>query len=247
MSIGRSPSRGLRVGGAPARLAPHPTTSAGPRSLPRISRGPAVVTGTVLIVGVLAHEVEGMLRSGQGPRLPAEAVCPACGGALGSWGQRGYRRYVRAEGVTHTIWIARAVCQACGVTHALSPSFLLARRRDMVATIGRALIAAARGQGQLQIAERLVRAPATVRGWLRRLRAVAGERAGVLWVLAARLGIQAPRPPPHPPAPLGALVDALAAAHRGARALLGPEGLPDVWGFLSAATGGRLLANTSRP
>src|SRR6266487_1254691 len=49
---------------------------------------------SVLIVGVVAGEVEGMLAARVGPRPPAGARCPDCDGELrGCWA--GYERWVR--------------------------------------------------------------------------------------------------------------------------------------------------------
>src|SRR3990172_10489991 len=61
-------------------------------SCPRAAGGRLL--SSVLIVGVAAAEVEGMLERGVGPGLPEDPRCPVCGERLrGCW--RGYRRAVR--------------------------------------------------------------------------------------------------------------------------------------------------------
>src|SRR3990172_3561923 len=58
-------------------------------SCPRAAGGRLL--SSVLIVGVAAAEVEGMLERGVGPGLPEDPRCPVCGERLrGCW--RGYRR-----------------------------------------------------------------------------------------------------------------------------------------------------------
>jgi Domain of unknown function (DUF6431) len=204
-----------------------------------------VLTGSVLIVGVLAGEVEPMLRAGLGPALGADLRSPCCGAPLAPWG-RGYRRYVRRGAEVGTLQVARAVCRRCRGTHALLPSFLVARRRDLVGTIGAACELAAAGAGHRPIALRLSVPATTARGWLRRLRARAGDLGARLWALAQALGALAARPPPAPAA-LAALCDALRVAHGAAAERLGEAGLVDRWSLAALASGGRLLSNTNRP
>ena len=87
----------------------------------------------MVIVGVRESEVESALDEGSGPDLPDGARCPACGGELGRWGS--YRRWARRREETRRLRIARAICRACGRTHALLPSFLYARRIDLAELI----------------------------------------------------------------------------------------------------------------
>lgn len=61
----------------------------------------------MLIVRVFEHEVESVLRSGEGPVLERGAVCPGCQGKLSPWGS--YRRYVRQEAATQ-LRVRRAIC-----------------------------------------------------------------------------------------------------------------------------------------
>lgn len=121
----------------------------------------------------------------------------------------------------------------------LLPVFALLRRQDLVELIGRAVVARAAGDGQRPIAAAVGVARSTLRGWLSRL----VERAGrirahftrwALWADPSLAGIE--------PAgtPVGDAVTAIVAA---AQAV----GATSVWRFASAATGGRLLCNTSAP
>jgi len=85
----------------------------------------------------------------------------------------------------------------------------------------------------------------TVRGWLRRLRARADVLRGWFVGLAVELAEPPARPPPGRSG-LGLLVGAIADAFLAARLRFGPGAVKGgVWAFSSAATTGRLLANTS--
>jgi len=115
------------------------------------------------------------------PRLD----CPGCGRAMGWWS--GYVRWVRVQGRVWRVWVRRARCAPCRVTHALLPSFVLARRVDAVEVIGAALERAAAGVGLRPIAAWLGVPHSTVRGWRRRF----VRRAGLLaaWRVAHRRGV----------------------------------------------------------
>jgi len=169
--------------------------------------------------------------------------CPACAGELGSWGS--YPRRVRVGRAKFRLLIRRARCGACERTHALLPGFLLARRLDAVDAIGCALGMAAEGRGYRPIAAALGRSVSTVRGWLRRL----SVRADLLRGWFVGLAVEMAEPPVRAPpvaSPLGLLVRAIADAFLAARLRLGPGAVTGgVWAFCSAATSGRLLANTS--
>ncbi|MGH2929428.1 MAG: helix-turn-helix domain-containing protein [Solirubrobacteraceae bacterium] len=186
-----------------------------------------------------------MLRAGNGPSLSAGMRCPACSGELGSWG--GYRRRVRVGRARFRLLVRRACCRSCARTHALLPGFLLARRLDVVDAIGCALGMAAEGRGYRPIAAALGRSPMTVRGWLRRLRARADLLRGWFVALAVEMAEPPARAPPETSSsPMGLLVGAIADAFLAARLRLGPGAVTGgVWAFGSAATSGRLLANTS--
>ena len=198
----------------------------------------------MVIVGVRESEVESALDEGSGPELPDGARCPACGGELGRWGS--YRRWARRREETRRLRIARAVCRACGRTHALLPSFLYARRMDLAELILGALELAAEGRGHRPAAARAGVPEATARGWLRRARHfAAGRRAGFL-ALAVELGALPPRSPP-PSGSLAAFTEAVGLAHRAAKKRFGASAPTSKAAFSAAASGGLLLANTDRP
>lgn len=198
----------------------------------------------MVIVGVRESEVESALGEGSGPELPADARCPACGGELGRWGS--YRRWARRREEVHLLRIARAICRACGRTHALLPSFLYGRRTDLAEMIFGALEMAARGRGHRPVAARAGVPEATARGWLRRARRLAAERRAAFCSLAVELGALPPRSPP-PSGPLAALTAAIALAHRAAKERFGVAAPASSAAFSAAASGGLLLANTNRP
>jgi hypothetical protein len=136
----------------------------------------------------------------------------------------------------------------CRCTHALLPSFLLARRRDVVDTVGCALRLGARGVGHRGVAEQLGLAETSVREWLRRLRARAGVLIARFVELSDALGQAPARAPPGGPGSLGLLEEAITGAFLAARLRFGPGAvLGGVWAFASAASTGGLLANTNSP
>ena len=189
----------------------------------------------VLIVRNNSDRVETELAAGS-------VSCPACGGVLGRWGFARWR-LVRAETGPVGLRPRRARCRSCCSTHVLLPDVVLARRVDTVAVIGSALSAAAAGAGHRKVAEEVGRPPSTVRGWLRRFRAVAGRVAVFFGAWAHWLD---PMLGPVVPAGSG-LADALEAVGVAARAAslrLGPR---PPWSWASVLTVGRLLSNTSSP
>ena len=103
--------------------------------------------------------------------------CPSCGrGRLGPWG-RGRERAVRLHrGERAVAAPPRGRCRSCGATHMLLPSWMAPRRADGAGVIARAAAAAAlHGTGSARLGADLGVPPATVRGWLRRLRARARD------------------------------------------------------------------------
>ena len=198
----------------------------------------------MVIVGVRESEVESALKDGAGPGLPPGARCPACGGELGRWGS--YRRWARRREETKRLRIARAICRACGRTHALLPSFLYARRTDLAEMILGALELAAAGRGHRPAAAWAGVPEASARGWLRRARQVAGARRAAFCALAFELGALPPRSPP-PSSSLAAFTEAIALAHRAAKERFGVSAPVSKAAFSAAASGGLLLANTNRP
>jgi hypothetical protein len=158
----------------------------------------------------------------------------------------GYTRPVRVLGGCVRLFVRRARCRSCAVTHALLPGFALVKRLDVVETIGQAIEAVTgRRAGVRPVARELGVPHTTARGWLRRFAGRSGELAisfaglavelGAVEVSGARLG--------GPSSAVGALGRAFGAACAlPGWALIGP------WRFCSVVTGGRLLAtNTISP
>ncbi|MBF6607037.1 MAG: helix-turn-helix domain-containing protein [Chloroflexi bacterium] len=129
----------------------------------------------------------------------------------------------------------------------LLPVRALLRRADTVEVIGAALGLGAAGRGHRQIAERLQRPPATVRGWLRRF----GGRAEALrsGFTALLVGLDPLAVLPTPAAT--GLGDAVAAVLAAAVAVVGRWGAVvsglSAWELAVAVTSGRLLASTGTP
>src|SRR6266542_104294 len=168
--------------------------------------GSKAVSATVAIVWPCPLSVEEYQAAGRGVPVP-RADCPDCGQPMVFWS--GYQRYVRL-GRVWRVWVARAKCRPCGVTHALLPSFLLLRRVDVVWVIGEALERVAAGVGVRPVAAGLGVPHTTVRDWWRRL----GVRAPVLVAGLCALLVE-----------LGGLVDGLpGVAERAALAALGGAG-----------------------
>ncbi len=181
----------------------------------------------MMTVGVDRAAVETVLLGG-------ELGCPVsgCRGRLGPWGwARG--RMVRGEVGVVGLRPRRARCGQCRVTHVLLPASVLLRRADEVTVIGAALLAKAGGCGHRRIATRLGRPASTVRGWLRRIGAVADPVLAALGVLAAQLGEEFVAP-----AATGGSVAAGGGAGRGAGGRGGP---PVGWLVFAVAAGGGAL------
>jgi predicted amidophosphoribosyltransferase len=92
--------------------------------------------------------------------------CPGCEAPLARWGFAREREVRMLDG-TRSIRPRRARCEPCDTTHVLLPAWAVPRRRDGAEVIGEALLCKAQGLGHRRISARLVRPPATVRGWLR--------------------------------------------------------------------------------
>jgi hypothetical protein len=126
------------------------------------------------------------------------------------------------------------------VTHVLLPARLLLRRADEAPVIGTALVAAARGAGYRRIAGELGVPGDTVRGWVRRAAARAGQVRAVFTKVADAVSAD---PVPLEPAgsPLG---DALVAVAAAAAAVGGrwPRLTVSPWEVVSAVTNATLLA-----
>jgi hypothetical protein len=120
----------------------------------------------------------------------------------------------------------------------LLPAGLLLRRADAVAVIGAALSAKAKGTGYRRIAAALARPAETVRGWLRRFGGRAEAVRRVFTVL-----LRAVAADPVIPGPGGdRWADAVAAVGAAAVAVRFGVFTVPLWRWVSAASGGRLLA-----
>jgi hypothetical protein len=189
----------------------------------------------VLTVSVDEDEVESQLAAGV-------LSCP-CGGVLAPWGHARARVVIDAEELVR--WRPRrGRCRSCQATHVLLPAGLLVRRAYSAAVIGGVLAACSAGVAQRRVARQAGLARSTVRGWVARLRVVAEVLRGhfiawLVWLDASSSRLDATG---H-----GAAADAIAAIAAAARQARGRLGIAGVWTFASAATGGRLLANTSAP
>jgi transposase-like protein len=185
--------------------------------------------------------VEQYAAAGQRVQVP-RLGCPSCGQPMRLWS--GYPRWVRVGGASWRVWVRRAKCALCGVTHALLPSFVLLRRLDAVEVIGAALEWAAGGAGLRVVAAGLGVPHTTVRDWWRRFRVgapVLAAGVGALLVelgglVAAGAGVAAER------ACLAAL-QAVAALVRGR---LGGAALA-CWPLVALVSGGGWLAATTSP
>lgn len=185
-----------------------------------------------MTVGLNAAAVENDLCAGL-------LGCPAttCGAVLGPWGWA-RERLVRGAGRLRP---RRGRCRGCLRTQVLLPASVLLRRADAVTVIGEAFLAKADGAGHRPIAVLLDVPPSTVRGWLRRMVAVAPQALAVLAVVAAELGTEF-TPPATTADPVGAVVEMLGALAGSLARRLGGSCSP--WRLAAVLTGGRLLAPT---
>ncbi len=189
-----------------------------------------------MMVGIDDGEVERELIGGR-------LACPACRETLRPWGFARWRVLRGRGGTQLRRRPRRSICRACGATHVLLPVLGFLRRRDLAEVIGEALVAQAAGAGHRRIAGLLGLHPDTVRGWLRRLAARAGEIREHFTRLAHGLGADLRVVEPRA-SPAADAVEAIGVAARAAAERFGPT---PVWQFASGATGGRLLANTTSP
>jgi hypothetical protein len=143
-------------------------------------------------------------------------ACPSCEtGRLRSWGY-GRERAIRMQGGGHRrLRPRRGRCRSCEATHILLPSWAAPRRADAVGVIARAAATSAlHGTGSVRLGAELGVPAATVRGWLRRLRARAGQMRAEATAEFGRLVAVIETPEgrdPSPPGPAGSpLGDALA-------------------------------------
>lgn len=196
----------------------------------------------VAIVWPCPVSVEVYVASGRGVVAP-RLVCPTCRVAMGFWS--GYQRSVRVGGACFRLWVARARCAPCGVSHALVPSFLLVGRLDVVATIGRVVeVMTAGGRGGVRPVATEMDVPHTT-DWVR----VFGAPAAVLWSGFAALSVElgGDTPTRWPPDMAAAAMTAMRCAHDAAE-VRQPGLTPGLWGFVALVCGGMLIrANTDPP
>ena len=142
-------------------------------------------------------------------------ACPSCGaGRLRAWGY-GRERVIRVHGGTRRLRPRRGRCRSCRATHILLPSWAVPRRADSAVVIARAAaLTALHGTGTARLGAQLGVPAATVRGWLRRLRARAGQMLREATAEFGRLVAVIETPEgrdPCPPGPAGSVLgDALA-------------------------------------
>jgi ribosomal protein S27AE len=196
----------------------------------------------VAIVWPCPLSVELYAAAGRDVEVP-RPDCPRCGGATSWWS--GYRRFVRAGGVSRAIFVPRVRCGRCAKTDAVLPAFVFCGRLDTVETIGAAIDGVAVGVGGVRPAAIAVDVPhTTARGWLRRFASRAARVSVAFAALTVELGGEV----------LGAIGDgigqasaAIGSAFELAASLAGWAALGR-WRFASAVSGGGLIAtNTNTP
>ena len=123
---------------------------------------------------------------GRAVRVP-RPECPSCSSPVVFWA--GYWRHVRWQERERKIFIPRVRCCGCGVTHALLPAFVLARRLDAAESAGAVIGRVAGGACGVRVAAAAAGVPfTTARGWVRRFAARAGDLAVSFSALAVELG-----------------------------------------------------------
>jgi hypothetical protein len=156
----------------------------------------------------------------------------------------GYERSVRVDGRCCRLWVRRARCSGCAVSHALVPAFCLLGRLDVVDSVGVAVTAVVAGEvGVRPVAQRLDVPHTTARDWLRCFRARAAMlTAGFSAVAVELAGGAVELPAGLDRAALAAMTWAWAAAVSRAGTTVG-----SLWVFVSLVTGGALLAANTDP
>jgi Domain of unknown function (DUF6431) len=196
---------------------------------------------SMAIVWPCPLSVEVYAAGGRSVSVPRQS-CPSCGLVMQFWS--GYRRSVRVGDRWWRVWICRARCRGCRVSHGLVPSFLLSGRQDPAGVIGEAIVGIAGGVSIGAMSRRTGVAFATVRGWWRRFRALASRWWSGFAALTVELGGVVPvRWPPGPPA---AAVAAIGWAHQAALDRH-PVSTLAMWGFVSVVCGGALIGTNTNP
>ncbi len=204
--------------------------------------GSRAVLPPVSIVWPCSLSVDAYVSAGRAVVFP-RPECPSCSTPMSLWS--GYRRHVRQEGLCQRVFIPRVRCGSCEVTHAMLPAFLLVGRLDVVETVGAVLEGvAARRVGVRPAAEGVSVPHTTARGWCRRFRL----RAPWTAVAFAALAVDLAGAVIAPVADLGGWALAtIFAAWEAAMSLPGWLAV-GAWRFVSAVSGGRLIAaNTDSP
>lgn len=196
----------------------------------------------VAIVWPCPLSVDAYLAAGRELEVPRPS-CPRCAGVMTFWS--GYRRFVRAEGVTCAIFVPRVRCGRCRITDALLPAFALCGRLDAVETIGAVIEEVIGGPGGVRPAAAGVDVPhTTARGWVRRFVARSAGLSVAFAGLAVELGGDVVAVVTDA---AGHAVAAIAAAFEAASSLAGWLRLGG-WRFACAVSGGKLIAtNTNTP
>ena len=190
----------------------------------------------VSIVWPCSLSVEEYASAGRTLEFP-RPDCPSCLKKLTFWS--GYQRQIREGGRCRSVWVPRVRCDRCRTTHALLPAFVLVGRLDVVETVGAVLEAVVEGPSGVRPAAASVQVPhTTAREGLRRVDSRASELTVAFAALAAELGgdvmasfSDAPR----------AALDAIRDAWWAVSGFPGWLGVGR-WRFVSAVTGGRLIA-----
>jgi transposase-like protein len=196
----------------------------------------------VSIVWPCSLSVDEYVATGREVAVP-RPNCPNCPRLMIFWS--GYRRQIREGGRDALMWVPRARCQACGITHALLPAFVVANRLDVTETIGAVLDEVSDSSaGVRPAAERRGIPHTTARGWVRRFAARSADLAVAFAALAVELGgeVLAPSTPP-----LEATRHALAAIRVLWRAASGLPGWLSCgrWRFICSITGGSFIATNT--
>jgi len=152
----------------------------------------------------------------------------------------GYPRPVR-DGDDRLIWVRRAKCVPCRVSHCLLPAFCLFRRLYGAEAIGPALEAIVDGALTREVAGASGSPYTTVRDWRRRHRDRAPVLAAGFAALAVELGGDAPE---LAAVPERAALAALEAAWATARSRYGTA-VAARWRFWSVVSGGQALGTTT--
>lgn len=194
------------------------------------------------IVWPCGLSVDAYAAAGRGVDAP-RPDCPDCFAPMTMWS--GYERYVREAGRCAPIFLHRARCSACRVSHVLLPAFALPGRLDVADTIGALITAVVTRPSGVRPAARAAEVPhTTARGWCRRFARRAGELAVSFAAVCVELRGEVLTPSSD--RVLDALV-AIGAAFDAACELVGWASL-GVWRFASAVSGGGLIAtNTNSP